>query len=79
VAEYRAGWICEEHPEQPFPHADCSGPDTQCRNPKCPWWKGTSPASSEYRRLERQDAASAGSTEAVELISGESILARAIA
>ena len=38
------GWICEEHPEQPWPHDDCAGPGTQCDNPDCLWWRGTDPA-----------------------------------
>ena len=38
------GWICEEHPDQPYPHDSCSGPGTQCDNPECPWWKGLSAA-----------------------------------
>lgn len=24
------GWICEEHPEQGWPHGDCSGPCMPC-------------------------------------------------
>ena len=29
------GWICEEHPDQPWPHDDCSGPGVPCENPAC--------------------------------------------
>jgi hypothetical protein len=29
------GWICETHPDQPWPHDDCIGPGTLCRNPEC--------------------------------------------
>ena len=39
-----SGWICEQHPDQPWPHADCDGPGMQCRNPECPWWQGPEPA-----------------------------------
>lgn len=24
-------WICEEHPELPWPHDDCAGPGMPCR------------------------------------------------
>jgi hypothetical protein len=29
------GWICEEHPDNPWPHDDCAGPGMQCPNPEC--------------------------------------------
>ena len=29
------GWICEEHPDKPWPHDDCSGPGVPCENPAC--------------------------------------------
>jgi hypothetical protein len=32
----KLGWICEAHPALPWPHDDCAGPGTQCRNPDCP-------------------------------------------
>ena len=35
-----AGWICEDHPSQPFPHGSCPGPEMRCGNPECPWWRG---------------------------------------
>jgi hypothetical protein len=25
-----AGWICEQHPEQGWPHDDCAGPGMPC-------------------------------------------------
>ena len=37
------GWICEEHPDLPWPHDDCAGPGMQCSNPDCPWWAGPKP------------------------------------
>jgi hypothetical protein len=37
------GWICEEHPDRPWPHDECSGPGTQCHNPECSWWQGENP------------------------------------
>ena len=47
----RASWICEAHPDQPWPHDDqtapkgtCPGPGMQCNDPDCPWWQGASPA-----------------------------------
>lgn len=24
------GWICEEHPDKPWPHDDCAGPGMLC-------------------------------------------------
>jgi hypothetical protein len=24
------GWICEEHPDQPWPHQNCAGPAIPC-------------------------------------------------
>lgn len=37
------GWVCEQHPEQPWPHPDpaeadgeCAGPGMRCGNPDCP-------------------------------------------
>jgi hypothetical protein len=38
------GWICEAHPDRPWPHDDCAGPGTPCDNSACPWWRGTDPA-----------------------------------
>lgn len=28
------GWICEAHPNQPYPH--CAGAGMPCREPECP-------------------------------------------
>ena len=39
-----SGWICEQHPDQPWPHDDCAGRGKQCRNPHCPFWQGPLPA-----------------------------------
>jgi hypothetical protein len=39
-----SGWICEAHPDHPWPHDDCAGPGEQCRNPECSSWQGSSPA-----------------------------------
>ena len=30
------GWICGQHPYQPWPHDDCAGPEIPCENPNCP-------------------------------------------
>jgi hypothetical protein len=38
------GWICEEHPEHPWPHDKCPGPGTRCLDDACPWWYGGKPA-----------------------------------
>ncbi len=24
------GWLCEQHPEKPWPHDDCAGPGVPC-------------------------------------------------
>jgi hypothetical protein len=29
------GWICEEHPDKPWPHDDCLGPGMPCDAPGC--------------------------------------------
>jgi hypothetical protein len=29
------GWICEEHPDKPWPHDGCAGPGVPCDNPFC--------------------------------------------
>jgi hypothetical protein len=29
------GWICEQHPDMPWPHDDCAGPGELCPNPDC--------------------------------------------
>lgn len=31
------GWICEAHPEKPWPHDDCGGPGMPCDKPGCPY------------------------------------------
>ena len=32
------GWICEEHPDLPWPHDDCAGgPGMPCDVPTCPF------------------------------------------
>jgi hypothetical protein len=52
------GWICEAHPERPWPHDDCSGPGMQCLNPDCPWWRGPRPAAldtSDWTDATRRD------------------------
>ena len=43
VCHCAEGWICERHPEQPWPHDDCTGPGEPCSNPDCPWWRGLAP------------------------------------
>jgi len=30
---YATGWICEAHPDHPWPHDDCPGPGMPC--PAC--------------------------------------------
>jgi hypothetical protein len=30
------GWVCETHPEQPYPHDDCAGPGEPCQASGCP-------------------------------------------
>ena len=30
------GWICEQHPDLPWPHDDCGGPGMRCDVPTCP-------------------------------------------
>jgi hypothetical protein len=39
-----AGWICEAHPDRPWPHDDCAGPGAPCAMAGCPWWRGPAPA-----------------------------------
>jgi hypothetical protein len=29
------GWICEQHPDNPWPHDACGGPGMRCQNPEC--------------------------------------------
>ena len=29
------GWICEAHPDKPWPHDDCIGPGVPCENDGC--------------------------------------------
>jgi len=29
------GWICDTHPDRPWPHDSCTGPGTLCINPQC--------------------------------------------
>jgi Phage integrase family len=48
------GWICEEHPDKPWPHDDCAGPGVQCPNPECPWWKGDPPANLTFHDLRHE-------------------------
>lgn len=43
------GWICEEHPELPWPHGDCPGPGMPCAMPDCPWWQGVDPIARDQR------------------------------
>ena len=31
------GWICEAHPDRPWPHDDCAGPGMPCDVPTCPY------------------------------------------
>ena len=37
-----AGWVCEQHPDRPWPHDHCAGPGARCRKDDCPWWQGPS-------------------------------------
>lgn len=58
------GWICEAHPDQPWPHGDCGGPGMPCASTSCPWWKGnpaaldtsdwTNVVTADGRRLDRK-------------------------
>jgi hypothetical protein len=36
------GWVCEAHPDRPWPHEDCAG--VPCPSMHCPWWRGPIPA-----------------------------------
>jgi len=57
------GWICEEHPDQPWPHGNCTGPEAPCAAPDCPWWKGSAPAAlgkSYWTNNRRRDEVSPG-------------------
>ena len=45
------GWICEEHPDQPFPHDNCAGPAMPCDEPTCPYRIDTRPVSLAYDRV----------------------------
>lgn len=29
------GWVCEAHPDKPWPHDGCPGPGTPCPEPGC--------------------------------------------
>jgi hypothetical protein len=33
---YQEGWICEQHPDRPYPHDDCAGPAMLCQTKGCP-------------------------------------------
>ena len=35
------GWLCEEHPDQPYGHEGCEGTAMQCDAPGCKWPKRT--------------------------------------
>jgi DNA-directed RNA polymerase subunit RPC12/RpoP len=37
------GWICEEHPDLPWPHDNCLGPGVPCDVPTCPYRIDTRP------------------------------------
>lgn len=37
------GWVCEAHPESPWPHGSCAGPGMRCLSPSCPWWTDKDP------------------------------------
>jgi hypothetical protein len=37
------GWICEEHPDRPWPHDDCAGPGKPCDGPSCQYRIDTRP------------------------------------
>ena len=45
------GWICEQHPDQPWPHDDCVGPGMPCREPDCPYRINTKPVPTFTRLL----------------------------
>ncbi len=42
------GWICEEHPNLPWPHDDCSGPGMPCQEPGCPDSMRTDPSNALF-------------------------------
>jgi hypothetical protein len=60
------GWICEAHPDQPFPHADCTyehGTGMQCDDPEWPvvaWASASGPRSFAVERSARERAAPSG-------------------
>lgn len=34
--ECREGWVCEQHPDKPWPHPDPTEPDGDCAGPGMP-------------------------------------------
>src|SRR5688572_19571504 len=44
VCHCDSGWVCEAHPDRPWPHDACPGPGMQCPARDCSWWRGTPPA-----------------------------------
>ena len=51
-----SGWVCEIHPDQPWPHSLCRGAGAQCPDPDCPWWRGSSPAALRQDRWSQVNA-----------------------
>lgn len=47
------GRVCEQHPDQPWPHGDCAGPGNPCLNAACPWWQEPSPKALRLARWDR--------------------------
>jgi hypothetical protein len=39
-----AGWVCEEHPDRPWPHDGCAGPIMSCEFPGCSFVKDGKPS-----------------------------------
>jgi hypothetical protein len=46
------GWICEAHPNLPWPHDDCIGPGMPCDEPGCPdSLAGLPPGPEAFKRI----------------------------
>jgi hypothetical protein len=53
------GWVCETHPDKPFPHDDCPGPGMPCLDPTCSHAEGNAKKEGEAA-LKRADEVEAG-------------------
>jgi hypothetical protein len=66
-------WICEQHPDKPWPHGDCPGTGMPIRRSRGTIRDSAGEASTDYRNRRRMRACAGGQLRLLPLVLSESL------